>query len=66
MASDVEDLRERLQAVADELADAALDRLRRALDDGDPGLAAAEERRLSRARRAVEKAVAVLAEADPD
>lgn len=65
MAGDVEDLRERLQAVADELADLALERLRLAMEEGDPRPAAADERRLTRARRAVEKAVAVLSEVDP-
>lgn len=65
MGADVEDLRDRLQAMAEELADLALERLRAAVDGDAPG-AAAEERRLTRARRAVEKAVAVLAEADRD
>ena len=55
----LDDLRERLQAIADELADLALERLQAAVVDGDPGLAA-DERRLTRARRAVEKAIAVL------
>jgi len=65
MDADVEDLRERLSGIAEELADLALGRLRAAVDEGDPAPgAAAEERRLTRARRAVEKAVAVLSEAD--
>ena len=51
-------LRERLEGIAEELADLAIDRLRAAVD-GDDG-AAAEERRLTRARRAVEKAVNLL------
>lgn len=63
MAHDVEQIRERLQAVADELADLAMDRLRQAVNDEDPAAVAAE-RRLTKARRAVEKAVAVLD--DPD
>lgn len=55
----------RLQAVSEELADLALDRLHRAVSDGDPDSAAtkalaAEERRITRARRAVERAVAIL------
>lgn len=61
MAGDTEELRQRLEGIAEELADLALDRLRAALD-GDPG-AAPQERRLSRARRAVEKAAALLAPA---
>lgn len=69
MAGDVEELRQRLRAVADELADLAIERLRQAVDhDGEPGVAAAtataHERRLTRARRAVEKAIAVLGEPD--
>lgn len=63
--SDLEDLSDRLAAVAEELADAALDRLREAShrtgDDGRPDPATlAEERRITRARRAVEKAAALL------
>ena len=58
---ELEELRDRLQAVADDLADLALDRLRLAVDEGDPALAG-DERRLTRARRAVEKAIAVLAD----
>lgn len=65
MAGDVEDLRERLRAVADDLADLALDRLRAAVDGGDPA-PVADERRFTRARRAVEKAIATLGEVEPD
>lgn len=65
MDPDVEDLRERLRGIADELADLALARLRLAVDDG-AAAPAAEERRLTRARRAVEKAVAVLGEGGRD
>ena len=61
-----EDVRERLETIAEELADLALDRLRSATEDGDAD-AAAEERRITRARRAVEKAVALLRGSDePD
>ena len=57
-AADLDHLRERLEGIAEELADLAIDRLRAAVDgDGD---AAAQERRLTRARRAVEKAAALL------
>lgn len=67
MDAAVEELRERLSAIAEELADLALERLRAAVDDGAATPeAAAEERRLTRARRAVEKAVAVLSEAPRD
>lgn len=59
----LDDVRDRLQAVADDLADLALDRLREATaGDGDASALAAEERRLTRARRAVDKAIAVLSE----
>lgn len=62
-----EEIAERLSAIAEDLADLALDRLRQASEElgasgePDPGLLA-EERRLTRARRAVEKAVTVLQE----
>ena len=61
MASN-DDVRERLEAIAEELADRALDSLRDAVDRGEQ--ASAEERRLTRARRAVEKAAAILREPD--
>jgi hypothetical protein len=53
---------DRLSSLAEELADLALDRLRAAADPEDPGAvpAAAQERRITRARRAVEKAAALL------
>ena len=57
-----EDLATRLDAIAEELADHALDRLRQAsdADASDRDRLVAEERRLTRARRAVEKAAALL------
>ena len=58
MPGDLDHLRERLEGMAEELADLAMDRLRAALD-GDQG-AAAEEKRLTRARRAVEKAANLM------
>lgn len=69
MAENLDDLRDRLRGIAEELADLALDRLRCAVDADtddprDPGRAAAEERRLTRARRAVEKAADLLDEPD--
>lgn len=65
MGGDLESIRSRLEAISEELADLALDRLREAVG-GDVGSAAAvEERRLTRARRAVDKAAAILgAQAD--
>lgn len=55
-----QELRSRLDAIAEELADLGRDKLLEALDTGraEPE---AEERRLSRARRAVLKAAALLA-----
>ena len=50
---------DRLDAIAEELADLALDALRTALDRGESNRPA-EERRLTQARRAVEKAAHLL------
>ena len=68
MAADLEHLRERLAGLAEDLGEAGLERLRRAVeasDDGERAALAAQERRLARARRAVEKASALLHEPDP-
>jgi hypothetical protein len=74
--ADLDELADRLQGIAEELGDLAFDRLREATSGArrtgspDPDLVA-EEKRLTRARRAVEKAVTVLRRApasavDPD
>lgn len=63
MAGEFQDIRERLQGIAEELADLALERLRESIDAGGTELPV-DERRLTRARRAVEKAAAILAEPD--
>jgi hypothetical protein len=63
MAGEFEDIRRRLEGIAEELADLALERLRESIDAGGAELPV-DERRLTRARRAVEKAVAVLQEPD--
>jgi hypothetical protein len=59
------DVASRLEGVAEELTDIALDALRRASqsdpDGAEAGEAIAIERRIVRARRSVEKAIAVLA-----
>jgi len=55
----LEDLRARLDDIAEELADLGRAQLRAAINDDDAGAAAAE-RRLSRARRSVLKAAALL------
>jgi hypothetical protein len=67
----LEDVRARLAAIAEELADLGRARLSRALQEeegGEPGAgaqAAAEERKLASARRAVLRALAALG-GEPD
>lgn len=60
------DLVGRLEGIVEELTDMALDALRRATsgdpDSAESGDALAVERRVSRARRSVEKALAALGE----
>ena len=60
----MESMAERLEAIAEELSDMALDALRRAgmgdPDSAETGEALAEERRLLKARRAVERSVVAL------
>jgi len=61
---DAEDLAERLSQLSEEIADLAFDRLREASSaagrgETQPALVA-EEKRLTRARRAVDKAVVLL------
>ena len=63
MAGEFDDIRGRLEAIAEELADLALVRLRDSIDAGGQELPV-EEKRLTRARRAVEKAVGILSEPD--
>lgn len=63
MAGEFEDIRARLEGIAEELADLAIVRLRESIDAGGAELPV-DERRLTRARRAVEKAVVLLSEPD--
>jgi hypothetical protein len=63
MAGEFDDIRGRLQVISEELADLAMVRLRESIDAGGTELPV-DERRLTRARRAVEKAIALLAAAD--
>ncbi len=63
MAGELADIRRRLEAISEELADLAIERLRSSIDAGGVELPV-DERRLTRARRAVEKAAAILG--DPD
>jgi hypothetical protein len=63
VAGEFDDIRQRLEAIGEELADLALQRLRESIDAGGTELPV-DERRLTRARRAVEKAVNLLREPD--
>ena len=63
MAGEFDDIRARLEAIAEELSDLAITRLRESIDAGGSELPV-DERRLTRARRAVEKAVGLLQEPD--
>lgn len=63
MAGEFDDIRIRLEGIGEELADLAIARLRDSIDAGGTELPV-DEKRLTRARRAVEKAAHILAEAD--
>lgn len=63
MARELDEIRDRLDAIAEELADLAIARLRESIDAGGTE-APAGEKRITRARRAVEKASHLLGEAD--
>jgi hypothetical protein len=66
----VEDVAERLAQLSEELGDLAFDRLREASSSVGQGVVqpalVAEEKRLTRARRAVDKAVILLRGMDGD
>jgi hypothetical protein len=59
MSDDLDRLADRLDEIGEELADLAMDALRRALDDGEDARPTTE-RRITRARRSVEKAASLL------
>jgi hypothetical protein len=63
MAGEFDDIRVRLDTIAEELADLGMQRLRESIDAGGHELPV-DERRLARARRAVEKAAHILREPD--
>ena len=63
MAGEFDHIRARLEAISEELADLAIERLKESIDAGGNELPV-DERRLSRARRAVEKAIGILQEPD--
>jgi hypothetical protein len=59
VAGEFDDIRRRLEQIAEELDDLAYQRLRDAIDAGGHERPV-DEKRLTRARRAVEKAITVL------
>jgi len=63
VAREFDDIRGRLEVIGEELADLAIARLQDSIDAGGHELPV-DERRLTRARRAVEKAVSILREPD--
>ncbi|MEO9166519.1 MAG: hypothetical protein ABI470_12610 [Aquihabitans sp.] len=65
MAGEFDDIRMRLEAIGEELAELAIQRLQESIDAGGKELPV-DERRLTRARRAVEKAVNLLQEPNRD
>ena len=62
-SGEFDELRTRLETIAEELADLAIIRLRESIDAGGHELPV-DEKRLTRARRAVEKAIVLLSEPD--
>ena len=63
MAGEFDQIRQRLEVISEELADLAIERLKDSIDAGGHELPV-DERRLNRARRAVEKAIGILREPD--
>ncbi len=63
MAGEFDEIRVRLEAISEELTDLAMARLRESIDAGGTELPV-DERRLTRARRAVDKAANILAQPD--
>lgn len=63
VAGEFDDIRGRLETIAEELTDLAIERLRDSIDAGGTELPV-DEKRITRARRAVEKAIGLLSERD--
>ncbi len=63
MAGEFDHIRARLETIAEELADLAISRLLESIDAGGTEYPI-DEKRLTRARRAVEKAISILREPD--
>jgi hypothetical protein len=59
VGGEFDEIRGRLEVIAEELADLAIVRLRESIDAGGSELPV-DEKRLTRARRAVEKAISIL------
>jgi hypothetical protein len=65
VAGEFDEIRVRLEQISEELADLAMARLRESIDAGGTELPV-DEKRLTRARRAVEKAAAILRDSPDD
>ncbi len=65
MAGEFDDIRRRLEMISEELADLSIERLKESIDAGG-GELPVDEKRLARARRAVEKAIGILREPDDE
>ena len=63
MAGEFDEICQRLETISEELADLAMVRLKESIDAGGTELPV-DEKRLTRARRAVQKAIVILADAD--
>ena len=63
MAGEFDEIRGRLEGIAEALADLAIVRLRESIDAGGTEYPV-DEKRLTRARRAIEKAIHLLEEPD--
>lgn len=63
MAGEFEDIRSRLEVIEEELAELAITRLQESIDAGGTEIPV-DEKRLTRARRAIVKAIALLEEPD--
>ncbi|MCQ3812914.1 MAG: hypothetical protein KTU85_00630 [Acidimicrobiia bacterium] len=61
MGQDFEDIKSRLETISEELTDLAIMRLRESIDAGGKELPV-DEKRITRARRAIEKAIHLLSE----
>lgn len=59
MSERIDDIRQRLESISEELGDVAIDLLRQAIDDGATSRPP-EEKVLNQARRAVDKAARLL------